>query len=137
MNRRTRSCSAAGLLFLVVGPGFLPGGTGMIVTSGMTGGNGLSFGGQNPMVMVPKMGRVILMHSGLGARIGKMTFVGEDPSLLRTVVFDIRMLSTVWTGNMTTSVFPSREVVSGGGVQIDRVVDGGNSIVQGYEHDTV
>lgn len=109
----------------------MPGGTGITVTSGMGGGNGLILGGQNPIVIVPKNGNVILKHSGLGAGTGKMILVGEDPSLLVTVVFDIRILSTVWTGNVMVSVTPSREVVIGRGVQADLVVDGGNSSVHG------
>ena len=67
----------------------------MIVTDGIFGGNGSNFGGHNPIVIVPRIGRVILIHKGLGAGRGAMVFLAGDPLELVTVVFDILTSSVV------------------------------------------
>jgi hypothetical protein len=81
-----------------VGPGFPPGGTGITVTGGIGGGNGLISGGQRPKVIVPRIGRVTVIHKGLGAGTGKIVLIGGGPVL--TVSFDIRMSFVVTTGGV-------------------------------------
>jgi hypothetical protein len=85
-----------------VGPGFPPGGIGTTVTTGIGGGNGLISGGQSPKVNVPRIGRVIVIHRGLGAGIGKIVLIGGGPVL--TVCFDIRMSFVVITGGVIVAV---------------------------------
>lgn len=125
--------SGLGLFCEFIGPGDPPGGTGMILTSGTGGGNGLSDGGHRPNVRVPRKGTVIFRHSGLGAGSGRNVLVGEDPDALVTTVVESRIFFVVNGGKIIVVDEPLTVVIIGPTVQVVVVIIGGNTNVHGYE----